>query len=535
MIIFIKKNKLFFEILFLIVLNYFISKYMYVNLQPIELLYTHTSIFYNLYAYMSWPLFFLILFPIFLYKLKWRDIFDEDTIVIKYFIIFIFSIHAWGIITLDYNLYFNQPYHFDRLFLLILLLLSFRFPISFVYFFILSLLFFNQVSYPNFGEIDLGIYVNTKPIDETIILFISFLIIKRIDKNFSILAFFIGVLCFHASNYYAPGLGKILLSEHYIDWIWVNDLSNILIAKYSHGWLAEFISLNSMENIIKLFHVFSIPMQIFTFLVQIIILFLFINKRFTLFLFISFELLHIGILFASGILFWKWILLNIAIIYVLKRLNKENIKKIFNYKMMLFSLPFILLGDGVFHSFKLAWYDTPLNNFNKVYAINTNNQRYEIDANLFHLYKMAWYDGLLNRFNYILDEPIRKAWDTRSQKETEVLNSVSNKKYDSSLENEIYNFEQKYGINKFDVNKKKELIEFLKIYFKNLNAYHNKKIIWNYFSPPRNMYRALSWDKPLYDKYKIKKIEIVFSKNFYNHYSNKLIFLEKKSLVIDIE
>lgn len=531
---FFKKNILLFQVFLLIILNYYITNHIYGILQLDEIAYRNRSIFYNLYEHLSTSLILVFLLPLVLYKLKWEDIFDKKIKQLKYFFIFIFLIYSWGILTLDYNLYFNQSYQYDRLFLLLLVFFSFRFPISFVYFFILSLLFFNQVMYPAFSGIDLSVYINIKPMNEALILFIIFIFLKSFYKNISILAVFIVVLLFHGANYYDPGLGKILISKHYIDWIWVNDLSDILIAKYSHGWLLSNIPLDSMLVIVKWLSIFAIPSQIFTFLIQIIVLFLFIHKRFSLFLFASFELLHFGIFLASGILFWKWILLNLGIVYVIQKLNRKNIDTIFNYKTTLFALPFLLLGHGVFKAHKLAWYDTPLNNYNKVYAITTKNQRYSIDANLFHLYKFAWYDGLLNDFNCFLNKPVRRAWDTLNQEETEELKRLSHQQNITNLKNKIYTFEQKYGKNPFNLKKQKKVSEFLRTYCKNLNNYQNKIIIWNYFTPPRHMYRSFDWDNALYRRGEIKEIEIVFSKKFYSHYYNRLITLETKSIFIKI-
>lgn len=523
-----QKNQLFFQVFLLIVLNYFTTRYFYKALPTEEILYTQSNIFYNLYQYSSLSLILFILAPIFIYRLTWEKLIDKNFISIKYFILFILSIYAWGVITLDYNLYFNQAYHLDRIILLILFILSFRFPLALVYFTILSLIFFNQVSYPNL-ECDFPkVYVYIKPLLEVLILFIVFMFVKKIYKKLSILAFFIVVLCFHASNYFIPGLGKVLLSEQYIDWIWVNDLGNILIAKYSQGWLATLIDIDTMQIIVSWVSYFTVPMQVFAFLIQTIVLFIFINKRFSVILFISFELLHLGIFMASGIFFWRWMLLNFAIVYVIQNLDTEHIKKVFNYKIMLFTMPFIMLGYGFFHSYWLAWYDTPLNNFHKVYAITDDGEKYEVDINLFAPYDRAFYRNTLNSF---IDIPLKSRWDTTNQNIMRELTTLSLQDTNSSLKKDIFTFEQKYGQNEFNLDEQEKTIKFIKIFFKNFNTYKDKKIIWTYFSPVRDMYRLFDWDKPLDDKIKIAEIEIIFYKNFYDHHQNKLISLEKKSLI----
>jgi len=528
----VKKNELLLQVFLLIILNYFSTKYLYQSL-PSEQVYAQNSIFYSFLHYSPILFGLIILTPLFLYRFKWEEFADNSYIKIKYFILFIFSIYAWGIITLDYNLYFDQAYHLDRIVLLVLFALSFRFPVAFVYFMIFSLLFFNQVSYPSF-ECDFPRnYVYTKPLLEILILFIVFMFVKRVYKQFSILVFLIVVICFHASNYFIPGLGKVLLGEQYIDWIWVNDLSNIFVAKYSQGWLATLLSIEQLQVIVKWISAFSVPMQLFTLIIQTIVLFVFINKRFTLILFISFELLHLGIFMASGIFFWRWILLNLSIIYIINSLDMDEIKKVFNAKIMLFAMPFIFLGFGFFHSYWLAWYDTPLNNFHKVYATAEDGERYEIDNNLFAPYDRAFYRNTLNCF---IDAPLKSRWDTTHRDVMKELTTLSHQENMDFLKDEVFKFEQKYGQNEFDIKEQEKSIAFFKVFFKNLNNYQNQKIIWNEVSPMRNMYRLFDWDSPLNKSSKIVKIEVVFYKNFYSHRHNKLLFLEEKSLVeVNIE
>jgi hypothetical protein len=112
---FFQKNQLLLQVFLLIILNYFITKYFYQSLPTEPLLYSQNSIFYSLYQYVSIPLVLFMLAPIFLYRIKWKELVDKQFISIKYFILFILFTYAWGIITLDYNLYFNQAYHWDRI------------------------------------------------------------------------------------------------------------------------------------------------------------------------------------------------------------------------------------------------------------------------------------------------------------------------------------------------------------------------------------------------------------------------------------
>jgi len=524
-----KNNNLIFQIYLLIILNYFITKIFY-KILPQENIYFEENIFYSFYDYIS--ISFIIIITImasFLYKLKWKDIFDtSEPIIIKYFVLFILAIYMWNVLTLDYNLYFNQAYHIDRIILFLFFILAFQSPLAFAYLVILSLIFFNQLNYPSFGYPFPQSYNNIRPLIEILILFIVFMFLKRIYKKISIFAFLITVISLHVANYYIPGVGKMRLSDHYFDWIWINDLSNILIAKYAEGWLGSIIPDTWILIIMEWFSNLTIIMQLGAFLMQILALFVFFHKRFSLILFSLFELLHIGIFLASGILFWEWILLNIAIIYVVKNLNPKEIKKIFNYKIMWASILVIFLGTEIFHSRSLAWYDTPLSNSYEIYATMENGEKYKVDKTLFAPYDRTFYRTILDCF---VDQPLKTSWSTMNQKNMEELTILSNKEDDSLIKKDIYLFEQKYGQNKFDKVKQEKVKNFLKVFFTNFNTYDNNKILWNYFSPVRHTYVSFNWDEISYLNLDIKEIEIFSTKRFYSHYHHKLHDLEKKSIL----
>ena len=522
---FLKQNSFLFQLILLIVTNYIISKYFYQSL-PQTSIYDNSNIFLTLLNHLSVPLILLFLTPLLLYKQQWKDIFN-DYFIMRYFVIFITLLWAWYVITLDFNLYFNQAYHTDRIILLILLILSIRFPLFFLYFLIFSFIFINQLNYPSLQFSFPSHYNNPRPLLDILILFITFIFIKRIYKNFSSLLFFITVICLHASNYFIPGLGKIMISSDYINWIWINDLSNIMIARYTHGWVTDFISLESVLNIAKHLQQWTVVAQVITFLSQILVLIVFLHKRFSLLLFLSFELLHIGVFISTGIFFWEWILINLAIVYIINKLDVQQSKQIFNYKVMLVAMPFIFLGNGVFNASFLAWYDTPLHNYFEVYAVDENNNEYKMDKNLFAPYEQVLYAS--NYTSYI-DKKIMTTWSTSNQEMMKELSKLSIEKNKSKIKINISNLEEKYGYNYFNQKQQKIFETFIKRYIQNRNQQESKVLFWNYLSPLKHIYYSLNWDKNINNLPKIKYINIKFYKKFYNHNNNSIMILEEKNL-----
>ena len=522
---FLKKNSFLFQLILLIITNYFITKYFYHAL-PHTSLYDNSSIFLSLFNNLSLSLTLLLLSPLLLYKQEWKNIFNDYSII-QYFVVFITLLWAWYVITLDFNLYFNQAYHADRVILLVLLLLSVRFPLFFLYFLIFSLVFINQLNYPSLEFSFPSHYNNPRPLLDILLLFSTFVFIKSIYKNFSILLFFITVICLHASNYFIPGLGKMMISHDYINWIWLNDLSNIMVARYTHGWITDLISLDSVLTIAKHLQQWTVLAQVITFLSQILVLIVFVRKRFSLLLFLSFELLHIGVFIATGIFFWEWILINLAIVYTINKLDFQQSKQIFNYKVMLVSIPFIFLGNGVFNASFLAWYDTPLHNYFEVYAVDENNNEYKMDKNLFAPYEQVLYAS--NYTSYI-DKKIMTTWSCSSQAMMQELSKLSKQKNKSEINMNISNLEEKYGYNYFNQEQQKIFEAFIKRYIQNRNQHQSKVLFWNYLSPFKHIYYSLNWDKNINILPKIKSINIRFYKKFYNHNDNTIMTLEEKHL-----
>jgi len=524
---FLKKNSFLWQLILLIVLNYVLSRYFYASLPHSSDIYEQPSIFLGLYEGVTSPFIVLLLSPFLLYKQRWSTIFNEQK-SIQYFVLFITFLWAWYVITLDFNLYFNQAYHLDRVMLLILLGLSIRSPIWFLYFLIFSLLFLNQLNYPSLQFSFPAHYNNPRPLLDILILFGTFMLIKRVYKKFSIVLFFIAVVCLHASNYFIPGLGKMIISEHYFDWVWVNDLSNIMVARYTHGWATDLISLENVLTLAKHLQEWTILAQVITFLSQILVLIVFINKRFSLLLFLSFELLHLGVFIATGIFFWEWILINLAIVYTINKLNFQQRKQIFNLKVMLVAIPFIFLGNGVFNASVLAWYDTPLHNYFDVYAVDENDNEYKMDKNLF-----APYEQLLYRSNYTsyLETNVMTTWSCSSQEMMQALTKLSNETNNSTqIQDTISRLEEKYGYNEFNIKQQKIFEAFIQRYVKNLNQQPHKKLLWNYLTPFKHIYYRLNWDRDIDNLPKIKSITIKFYKKFYNHNNNTLMTLEEKNL-----
>ena len=118
------------------------------------------------------------------------------------------------------------------------------------------------------------------------------------------------------------------------------------------------------------------PILVGTLALQLGALFMCYRRNLTLEWLLGYELLHIGIFLMSGICFWKWILLNIGLIILMKKLDENCLRTVFSRKYFILSLIVILCSPLYFKPVWLAWFDTKFNNYYRVEVIGESGSAY---------------------------------------------------------------------------------------------------------------------------------------------------------------
>jgi hypothetical protein len=108
------------------------------------------------------------------------------------------------------------------------------------------------------------------------------------------------------------------------------------------------------------------------------------RRRWTIALTGFYDIQHIGIFLTTGIFFWKWIVLNSALLVGLGLIRRP-----FSPAAVIVALVMLLVGPYVFFIARLGWFDTM--SVNDVYAVaeTTEGRRVALPSNRF-LYASIW-------------------------------------------------------------------------------------------------------------------------------------------------
>ena len=258
-------------------------------------------------------------------------------------------ITTWLVATYDFNLFFNQAHHVDRIALLLLGSLILWRPV-FVFPFLLTLLaIFSQFSYPferNPAWTEFNLFARA------LTLFGSALILQAVTRREQAHNFVVIFCCLIASSYWGSGIGKFRLN-----WIAHPYVYLLPFGSYANGWLG-FLEPSTIVRFTKILSYVTVPMMLFTLVIEwgsVVILF---RRSLTLAFLAGFIIFHSGIFLLSGMFLWKWILLEAALFaYFLRERERVAIS---NWSYFVLSL--ILIGGSPlwFKPKNLSWYDTPV-------------------------------------------------------------------------------------------------------------------------------------------------------------------------------
>jgi len=160
---------------------------------------------------------------------------------------------------------------------------------------------------------------------------------------------------FHIANYVWSGIAKLRLQGAPFEWLYANDVSRLLTVAMEKGVaplavyppLAQFVH-DSFSSGLLAFNGFVLAMQMLAIVTVARLLWMRISA-------ICFDMLHFGVYFASGILFWPWIWMNGIILWAIRGKSDADVgfapKFCATITILLSGLPF--MGSASW----LGWYD----------------------------------------------------------------------------------------------------------------------------------------------------------------------------------
>ncbi|MGQ0603045.1 MAG: hypothetical protein ACT4QE_15280 [Anaerolineales bacterium] len=382
------------------------------------------------------------------------------------------GIVTWVFAAYDYNYYFDQAHTIDRLLLVALALAVLWRPIFVLPFLWLLFAIAWQFDYPlqwqlSWTEVDLPLR-QLELIGAALVMYL--LTLQWRANEIGLLS-----LSLLAASYWSSGVGKLQLN-----WLAHPYIHYLLPAGYAHGWLS-FLDGETVGMITRPFANFMVPLMLFTLMVELGSLLSLWRHWVTLAWLTGAVMLHTGILLMSGIAFWKWMLLEAALIMAWLMVGKARTAALYTRSHFVLSLILIAGGPLWFKPVSLAWYDTPITYTYRLDGIGASGERYVLPSRMFSLYADMLTFG---NFGYLDPQPRidNLVWGvTMNPATASALVRVE------TLE-ELAAAEARYGQMEYDADRARLMDDFLRRFIDHLNHTSGKPTVWPSIQAPGHLW-----------------------------------------------
>ncbi|MEZ4442720.1 MAG: hypothetical protein R3B72_26735 [Polyangiaceae bacterium] len=410
-------------------------------------------------------------------KLRWTD--WEHGRALRVLIMIVVVMLSWSGSTADYNMFFDRLHGFDRLLLVGFCAASWYTPLAVPFAARLAYILIRESYYP-IPQDDFDF----RPTLELLVVFSAFTWLS-LKKSFKPAHFLMAGIGMWVSYYYLPGVAKV---EYGVHWSWLdNHVTNLGMGGHIRGWLSfvpDSILLPIYQTAWKL-DPFLTRYVIFLELGALVMCF--ITPKLTRLWFLLAFSLHFGIFILSGVCFWKWMLVDLAVIFWTGKSGKWVLADMHRYK-----LPALLAVASVFFSAQriwylpqigVSWYDTRMVQNYEFVALGESGQRYLVDPNYFAPSDMHFVQG-------------RMCYVAPSKQTTAIYGVVGSQSIAKALDEadspEVAEKLLRRGRycrgGKHDA-RRKEYVEFITRFFRNINRHHGKRHAWlRYIGRPTHLH-----------------------------------------------
>jgi hypothetical protein len=325
-----------------------------------------------------------------LWKTRWQD--HDEWTAIRWLIIPPIAIFAWCYSVYEYNFFLDRAHMPDRGLLFILGAASIWRP-AFLGFFLTQLgLILAHLGYPlPFSWTDKSALI------DVLVLTNLFLVGHRFrwcdTRHFLVAAIY--VLAIH---YFRPAVGKLALG-----WLTHSDLENLFLSTvHQNGWFTPAGS-DAIDSIAKSLSVLGWWLMLATLLIELLPL-LWLTRRWVLAAgLLACVGMHLGILFSSGIFFWKWIALDLGMLVAVYSISEDTRKQLFGGVPSVALAGLLCAGWLVYISApNLAWYDSAMAVRYRVYITGESGQVYDVPPRLLAPFDLQFAQS---RLSFVSQEP----------------------------------------------------------------------------------------------------------------------------------
>lgn len=163
---------------------------------------------------------------------------------------------------------------------------------------------------------------------------------------------FFTAVAVHFGNYFWSAIAKLRLEAGPFSWLMENETSNLVLVANEIDTLP--MGAESAAQLYSAMLALNLPLNLATLVLQLLAVLCVTRRAWTILATFAYDVTHVVIYLASGIFFWKWILLNIVIIYAAQRQPRTQLP----VPTQLFLMAVVVVGHLCFFTASLGWYDT---------------------------------------------------------------------------------------------------------------------------------------------------------------------------------
>jgi hypothetical protein len=420
---------------------------------------------------------------------------------------------VWELTTYNYNYYLDHAFYLDRVILLVLALLLLRSPLFLPLFIAWAYVYRSQFNYP----IDGFALFDKKLLFDLLVMFMAYMYAK-IYYPFLKISFVFLSFCIIAADYFICAAAKIVISPNGYEWLVDNDPVDLFMNVHARGWLTQ-----SSETTINSFSTFLAAygklFQAVVFILEFLALFLLRSRKWSIALLCCLCSLHIGIFIFGSMLFWKWMVIDLVLIFILFRYKKLVQEELFSKKLFVSSLIIILCSFLWLKPVPIAWFDTPANQYFTYEVVTDEGKTFEFDKNQMNPYHQ-WFQ--YDQFLFLVDQPCLPLSGFGYTLQFEIAEEVKN-----SQPEEYSKLENKLGKNYYDLRKKQNYENFIKTYFANRNRLCGKSFFPSLLAPPHHLYTS-AYQNAYSERSPVRMFKIIFNRVYTK--AGKTISISKETV-----
>jgi hypothetical protein len=187
-------------------------------------------------------------------------------------------------------------------------------------------------------------------------------------------------IALHFGNYFYAGLIKAILGDSPLYWILHNPTELLVLAAWDNSVLPISFDNRLPAFTYELLSNVRVFTNLFTIGAQLLAVVAILRIRSAIWITVFYDILHSIIFVTTGIFFWKFIILNLAIVASLSRMGIPSFPR--RLKMALASI--VVCSPYIFHIMpSFAWLDTRSVNEVHLYAVAEDGKEYRVPSNYF--------------------------------------------------------------------------------------------------------------------------------------------------------